>query len=177
MSKIYTKLGDQGKTSLINGNVLYKDDVIFEIIGNLDELNASIGLAKSFLREQILIDKLQKIQSSLFQICGEIADKNKILKNAKLVSNQDVESLEKEIDEWDKELAPLNNFLFPGSNEVSALLHLSRTVCRRTERSIVRFGKKEKVSPQLLKFINRLSDWLFVLARMTSSDKDKIWKV
>ena len=176
MTKIYTKLGDQGKTSLINGVSLDKDDMIFDVIGNIDELNASIGITKSLLTNKNFIGKLQKIQGFLFQLSGEIADKKRILKNTKLISDVDIESLEKEMDEWNSKLAPLNNFLFPGSNKISALLHFSRTVCRRTERSIVKCGKKEKIRPQLLKFINRLSDWLFVLARITSSDNDKIWK-
>jgi cob(I)alamin adenosyltransferase len=175
MSKIYTRLGDQGNTSLIGGISINKSEKIFEVIGNLDELNASIGVAKSILYEKENIEKLEKVQNILFYISSEIADKKGLLKKEYQVSEDDIKTLENDIDLWESELPDLVNFLFPGSNQVSALLHLSRTVCRRTERSIVEYSKVASLRPLILKYLNRLSDWLFVIARITTPKEDKIW--
>lgn len=176
MGKIFTKLGDQGKTSLIGEIGLEKDDLVFEVIGNIDELDASIGLVKSFLQKDSYITKLEKIQRLLFQLNSEVANRKGINKQVDLICDADIKSLEDEMDEWDAKLPELKNFIFLGSNKISALIHITRTVCRRTERSIIKYNRTEKLRPQIPQFINRLSDWLFVLARITSSEEDKIWK-
>jgi cob(I)alamin adenosyltransferase len=182
MSKIYTRQGDQGNSSLIGEVGLSKDELIFEVIGDIDELNASIGLVKCLIKEKLYIKKLEKVQEFLFKISSEIVHKNEIhnrydQSSAYLLNDSDINNLEREIDEWDNNLIPLNNFLFPGSNQISAQLHFARSVCRRTERTIVKYGRKETLRPQILILMNRLSDWLFVLARTTSQEDNKIWKV
>jgi cob(I)alamin adenosyltransferase len=175
MVRIYTKLGDNGKTSLVGDVFLNKDDEVFDVIGGIDELNASLGIVKSFLKERVLVDKIEKIQNLLFHLSSEVADKKKMRKEVYLIDEVDVETLEKEIDKWEEKLPPLRNFLFPGNNKVSSFVHYSRTVCRRTERCIIKYSRKESMRPQILVFVNRLSDWLFVLARVTSPEDDNIW--
>jgi len=177
MTKIYTKLGDTGKTSLTGEVLLNKDDEVFEVIGSIDELNASLGVVKSFLKDRELTKKIEKIQNLLFHLSSEIADKKQLRKDVYLIDEVDINALEEEIDKWEELLPPLKNFLFPGNNKTSALIHLSRTVCRRTERIVIRYSRKEKIRPQIIVFMNRLSDWLFVMARITSPEDDKIWTV
>lgn len=176
MIKIYTKTGDKGTTSLHDGHRVSKDSNRINAVGNVDELNTIIGLVISKLRDNKdkcivdITDFLTEIQKELF-VCGsDLAtppNKLKSLKQVKLTSDK-VDKLEKKIDSLERELEPLNKFILPGGSEVGALLHLSRAVCRRAERSVVTVMLKEEINPICQVYLNRLSDLFFVLARIVN---------
>lgn len=180
--KIYTRGGDKGKTSLIGGKRIDKSNSQLEAYGNIDELNSSIGLIRSELTDLPEIDnELQKIQNLLFNVGSLLAcDSEKSRKLMPQLSEADSVMLENWIDKKSRELPPLKNFILPSGARPAALSQLSRTICRRAERSILTYFKNKKVnSPEILKFINRLSDYLFTLARyinVKSGRKETIWE-
>jgi cob(I)alamin adenosyltransferase len=166
--KIYTRTGDQGQTGLFGGTRVSKSDGRVAAYGDVDELNACLGVvrAQGELAED-LIGLLEQLQKDLFAIGARLADPaekiaERVTKVA--VTGADVARLEGWIDRLEAELPPLRKFILPGGSRAGALLHLSRTVCRRAERSIVSLGM-EHVDEHLLIYVNRLSDLLFVLAR------------
>lgn len=169
---IYTRVGDKGKTSLFEGKRVSKSDPRIEAIGVLDELNSALGLVKNRLniKNQQLIEK---IQTDLF-ILGSI------LAGADFkFPSQKTKYLENKIDNLEKFLPPLRNFVIPGGGETASLLHLSRSIARRAERQAVKLFNEEKVKPSILKYLNRLSDTLFVLAREANYKekiKERVWK-
>ncbi len=166
---IYTKKGDEGKTSLPGGKTT-KSDLKVEALGNLDELNSFLGYCVALSRRKWLKDILTKIQNQIFRVLSEIAliDVKKI-DYINPINEEDVLKLEKAIDKLEKNLTPLNKFILPQGARDSAALHFARTICRRAERSIVRLNEKEVLhNKTILKFINRLSDFLFVLARYSN---------
>ena len=174
---IYTKRGDKGETSLLNKLSSQKERISkaslrISAIGAVDEVNSFLGIIASNADPE-LRKILREIQKELFLI-------GSILAGAKLrFYSIKIKRLEKQIDEMDKILPPLKNFIFPGGTEIGAQLHFSRSLTRRTERTVVRLSKKEKVSPQIIRYLNRLSDFLFMLARKVNSDakiKEEIWK-
>jgi len=166
--KIYTRTGDAGGTALVGGTRVSKDDPRVAAYGDVDELNACLGAvrAQSELPGDIT-GILEQIQKDLFAIGARLADPaekiaGRVAKVA--VTDADIQRLEESIDRFEAELPPLRRFILPGGNRAGALLHLSRTVCRRAERAIVALGV-ERVDAHLLAYVNRLSDLLFVLAR------------
>jgi len=164
--KIYTKTGDKGTTSLYDNTRVDKDSLRVECYGTIDELNSSIGLARTFIKDSCIKEILLKIQRELFNVAGELATKNKD-SFPERINESHISSLENTIDIY---LDKMNHeeqskFIIPGSNRESAALHLSRTICRRAERRIISLAKKEEISELLLKYINRLSDVLYTLAR------------
>lgn len=170
--KIYTKTGDKGTTSLISGVRVTKNDARVEAYGTCDETNSIIGLALSYLNKENLPGKekleavYHKIQTTLFHVGAELATpKGKEVKWA--VSMKDIEELEIQIDEWDKELALLTNFILPGGHEAGAAFHVARTTARRAERCAVVLG--DDINPLVLAYLNRLSDILFVTARYVNA--------
>lgn len=168
MTKIYTKTGDRGETGLIGGQRLPKDDPRVAAYGDVDELNALLGVARAQSWDTPLNTLLHELQRDLFAIGAQLADPTAAIgsKQAKAsVAEQQVERLEAAIDEREAELPPLTSFVLPGGSELGALLHLARTVCRRAERSAVAFAHEQKLDPIVLVYLNRLSDLLFVLAR------------
>ena len=182
--KIYTRGGDAGETSLFGGPRVPKDDLRVEAYGTVDELNALLGRVLSELEDEDLRGGLEAIQRSLFDLGGElatpdIADREAAGKHQPRVSDQDVESLERWIDELEKELEPLRSFLLPGGTGAAASCHLARTVCRRAERRLVTFAEAGESAPVLLRYLNRLSDLLFVLARVVnrrSGTSEPVWE-
>ncbi|MDK2885744.1 MAG: cob(I)alamin adenosyltransferase [Thermosipho sp. (in: thermotogales)] len=164
---ITTKTGDNGKTYLANGERVYKDDIRVEAYGTLDELNSYLGLIKNYL-EANEKDTIEKIQKQIFRISSELAKGEKFIE---LISKKEIEELTLLVAEYEKNVS-LKGFVLPGSNKVSALLDIARTIARRAERRIVSLSKKEKVRKEIIAYINRLSDFLFILAR--NSEKDKI---
>lgn len=180
MSKIYTKTGDQGVTGLYGGKRLPKFSVRVDTYGDLDELNAIIGIIISKLGTDSNLNRLLRIQSDLMIISSIIAtpkDAPKNLKTLKLLPTV-VEELEVEIDDWTQTLPSLTNFTLPGGTELSAFVHLSRAVCRRVERKLSLLNSEEEVDSIILAYINRLSDWLFTLARiinMQAGTTEIIW--
>jgi cob(I)alamin adenosyltransferase len=169
--KIYTKTGDKGKTSLIGGTKVYKSDLRIEAYGTVDELNSYVGLCLDLLKSANINNVLAESQDRLFTIGAALAcdpDKETKLKIPDL-HETDIELLEKEIDRMNEVLPLMKSFILPGGNISVSTLHIARCVCRRAERCCVRMQKKEmEVEPLIIKYLNRLSDYLFVLARFTA---------
>lgn len=166
--KIYTKTGDKGKTSLIGGTKVFKSDLRIEAYGTIDELNSFIGLCLDHLRAHNINNVLAEIQDRLFTIGSALAcdpEKETKLKIPDL-HEADVELLEKEIDMMNEVLPVMKSFILPGGHVAVSTVHIARTVCRRAERCCVKMQKKEmEVEDLIIKYLNRLSDYLFVLAR------------
>ncbi|MBU2494483.1 MAG: cob(I)yrinic acid a,c-diamide adenosyltransferase [Bacteroidetes bacterium] len=179
--KIYTKTGDKGTTSLFGGKRVDKDDLRIETYGTVDELNALLGAAVSEIDNIELIEILRDIQIDLFTVGSDLAtpEENNVNFAVPRIQSNHAEKLEKYIDKFTDRLPPLKNFILPGGSKGSSLLHLARTVCRRGERAVVKLGRKEKIGENILVYLNRLSDLLFVLARyanLVSSTPDIEWK-
>lgn len=174
-SKIYTKTGDRGDTGLVGGSRIKKNDPRISLYGEVDELNSCIGFSISLLPDNFDKNVLQKIQSSLFDLGSNLAcEKEKRLTlNLPKISEDLVSKLEAEIDKLDSSLLPLKNFILPGGDPAAASFHVCRTICRRLERSLVNFDEAfpEDVPASAMKYINRLSDYFFVLARFVNSLK------
>ena len=170
LNKIYTKTGDGGDTALGDGQRVLKDSLRVSAYGNVDELNASIGIITLYANTE-LKRKLKNIQNDLFDIgadlCVPISEKNK--DRLRLSANQ-IETLELEIDEMNSILEPLNSFVLPGGCRSATFLHMARTICRRAERSVVSLKSKEQINGNTLVYLNRLSDWLFVASRVENQE-------
>ena len=170
LNKIYTKRGDDGKTELGNGERVLKDSLRVSAYGNVDELNASIGVITLYATEA-LRRKLKNIQNDLFDLgadlCVPISENNK---QRLRVSKNQIDTIEAEIDEMNNLLKPLNSFVLPGGCKSATFLHLARTICRRAERSVVSLRSKEEINDNTLVYLNRLSDWLFVASRVENQE-------
>ena len=183
LNRIYTRTGDDGSTALGNGERRKKYDLRIEAYGTLDEVNAVIGLARVQTggSDQALDAMLARIQNDLFDVEADLCLAEKGPGGARLtVTDAQVEWLERQIDTLNAELAPLRSFILPGGSPTAAYLHLARTVCRRGERLMVELNDKpgEGVTPAALKYVNRLSDFLFVAGRH-ANDKgtsDVLWQ-
>ncbi len=162
ITKVTTKVGDKGTTSLGNGTKVSKSDLRICCIGEVDELNSFIGQAKVVISEEELIQKLIGIQNNLLNLGGELSIPDRRLD---LLREESVFHLETIIKKLNKELPRLKDFILPGGDEFSARLHIARSVCRRVERNIVKLIKKENGRDIWIKYLNRLSDYFFVLAR------------
>ncbi|MDR0521596.1 MAG: cob(I)yrinic acid a,c-diamide adenosyltransferase [Planctomycetaceae bacterium] len=162
MAVTYTRSGDTGDTSLSGGVRVRKDDRRIEICGCIDELSASLGLVRTEGLPPHREETIVRIQHELFGFCAEIAAAKK---TADAVSPEHVARLEEEIDRMEAVLPPLKQFIVPGADRLSAALHFSRTVCRRAERAFTSLPRSRQEYPVLAAYLNRLSDWLFVLAR------------
>lgn len=167
--KIYTKTGDKGKTSLFDSTRVEKDSIRVESYGTVDELSSTIGLARNYVGDAEIIEILYKIQRELFDVAGELAtiDREKFPEK---ISEMHVSFLENIIDTYIERIPKIDKFIIPGTNKASAYLHLARTVCRRAERRVLTLSKNEPVSELLIKYINRLSDCLYALARFLETD-------
>lgn len=163
--KIYTKTGDTGTTSLFGGKRVDKNSARIEAYGCIDELNSLIGTVVAMNPQVDVSKKLIRIQGELFVLGTDLATPTEVKVKIPRITNTFVTRLEKEIDLFDKILPILKNFILPGGGEVGSKLHLARTAARRAERRIVDLSNTEKINQNGLVYINRLSDWLFVLAR------------
>lgn len=164
--KIYTKTGDKGKTSLYDNTRVDKDSIRVESYGTVDELNSSLGFARNFIADEKINEIILKIQRELFDVAGELATKDRD-KFPEKINEDHIKSLENIIDGY---LSRMNKeeqfkFIIPGSNKGSAALHVSRTICRRAERRIVTLSRDAEISPLVVKYVNRLSDTIYTLAR------------
>jgi len=170
--KIYTRTGDDGTTGLIGGTRLKKNHIRLEAYGTVDELNSYIGVVRSLYMEERADAALENIQKKLFVIGAHLATEqsDEMIKKQLPVEPIDILLLEDEMDRMIAVLPPLNNFILPGGSKATSFCHVARTVCRRAERRIVELGQKSDVDPNLVKYINRLSDYLFVLSRKISMD-------
>jgi cob(I)alamin adenosyltransferase len=168
--KIYTKSGDAGETGLFGGARVSKASARVESYGELDELNSVLGLVLSEPFDERISALLLSVQSRLFDLGAELATApgSKVSLGIPLVGEDEVERLERAIDEAESELPPLKTFVLPGGCRAAAYLHLARTVCRRAERHVVALASDEGVRPELLRYLNRLSDALFVFARLAN---------
>lgn len=184
-AKIYTKTGDSGKTSLLSGKRVSKAHIRIEAYGSIDELNSHLGYARSLAAEKniSIFTTLTEIQHRLFDIGSYLAcDSEKIFEKLRPLKESDVEMIEKAIDDMQAELPPLKNFILPGGDPVAALMHVCRTVARRAERNYILLLQSKEVlihSVVVTAYLNRLSDYLFVLARYINHKSglpDEIWK-
>ena len=165
MSRIYTRTGDDGTTGLIGGKRVAKDSPFVEACGALDELNAVIGVVRSQILPDNVDKVLQPIQEVLFVIGAELASPKKSGRGGREIGEEEVRNVEKEIDKFQNCLTPLKHFILPGGTGAGAQLHLARALARRTERRCVSLSRIGKINPQILCYLNRLSDLFFVLAR------------
>ncbi len=161
LTKIYTRSGDKGETGLADGSRVSKDSLRIEVIGEVDELNSHIGVIMSHPIPENVAACLEEIQQDLFHIGGELATPGR-----RSVTSEDVSALEEILDGFNRRLPPLKEFVLPGGGPAASACHLARAVCRRAERRLVTLAKGEAVSAELLRYVNRLSDLLFVLARV-----------
>ena len=169
--KIYTKGGDAGETGLFGGERVPKDHLRIEAYGTLDELNSALGLV---LSEPGLSPKLQhtllRIQGEIFQLGAELATPRDRKLATAAVGETEIQRLESEIDEMETHLQPLRSFILPGGARAASLLHVARSVSRRAERKVVVLNRAEKLREPVLRYVNRLSDHLFVCARLANHE-------
>ncbi len=173
MPRIYTTTGDDGTTGLIGGKRVYKDVLRVEAYGSVDELNAVLGLVRSHPLPEPAEKILEIIQDDLFTIGANLAlleGTDPVAWKIPPITEDDIVRIEKAIDEFDARLQPLQKFILPGGVIPAALLHLARTVARRAERACVALSHNEKLAPQIVCYLNRLSDLCFVLARVLNKE-------
>ena len=161
LSKIYTRTGDSGTTGLGDGSRVDKDSLRVEAYGTVDELNSQIGLVMAFGTDEKIADQLLDIQHDLFDLGSELC-----VPGYSAINDANIEKLEKILDEHNADLPSLKEFILPGGNLPAASCHVARTVCRRSERIVVSLAKEENINPPVVKYLNRLSDLLFVLCRV-----------
>ncbi len=175
ITKVTTKTGDKGTTSLGDGTKVSKSDLRICCIGEVDELNSIIGYAKIAASGNDLVQELSKIQNNLLNLGGELSITNN---NLELLKEESISHMETSIEAMNQKLPPLKDFILPGGNEFSARLHIARSVCRRVERKIVELMENEGGRDIWIKYLNRISDYFFVLARyhvMTSNINENQW--
>ena len=181
MPKIYTKTGDSGETGLFGGGRVGKDDHRVEAYGEVDELNACLGLARGHALPAKIDDVLQTAQQQLFTVGAVLATPAGTAAQAAIpaIDRNWALGMESLIDQFEEDLAPLTQFILPGGSLGASALHLSRTVCRRAERRVVSLSRKVKVEPEVVVYLNRLSDLLFVMARWSNHHagvEDVVWR-
>lgn len=177
--KIYTKTGDKGETGLFGGKRIAKDADRIEAYGTVDELNAILGVVRSFRLPEAVDKVLVQIQRDLFVVGSELATPEEKISGFTKITSENVSSLEQSIDRFDANLPKLSSFILPEGTAAAASLHFARTVCRRAERRIVHLSKSERVGEHVVIYLNRLSDLLFVLARFvnySSKHTEELWK-
>jgi len=174
LSKIYTRTGDEGKTSLVGGQRVRKDTLRIEAYGTVDELNSAIGLAITSIPEgspplQLLAARLTRVQHELFNLGSLLATETADIRPGQpVITSLEIARLEQEMDEANRTLEPLRSFVLPGGCRLNAELHLCRTICRRAERRAVSLAEQETTLPEAVQYLNRLSDALFVWSRLAS---------
>jgi len=188
ITKVYTRTGDKGETSLVGGKRLPKDSPRIDAYGTIDELNSIVGLARAFNEEKLaageahrfLDSVLRQVQDELFDLGSQLATPDDFYQAGMYrVSQREVKKLEQLIDECQKELEPLKSFVLPGGGKIGAYLHQCRTVCRRAEREILRLSRVEPLTEWTITYVNRLSDLFFVLSRWISKqtgEPEYLWQ-
>ncbi len=179
LNKIYTKTGDKGTTSLASGKRVAKDHYRIKAYGTVDELNSILGIVR--VKASAKVKKIvSDIQNDLFDLGADLAtpEQKKYKFTPLRITKNQVNRIEKSIDQYNKKLGSLNSFILPGGSESASFLHNARTVARRAETQTVALSKKEKINKEALRYINRLSDLLFVLSRVENNNgkKDILWK-
>ena len=186
INKVYTRSGDSGKTRLVGGEDRYKDDARVEAYGTVDELNSHLGLCREMLQNMdinsfsVLINFLYTIQNELFNLGTQLANpKSEHSESLPMITADSVKKIENEIDKANKDLTELTSFVLPGGSQINVQFHITRNVCRRAERRAVTLYKLEKMDQIYLKYLNRLSDALFVWSRWISKilgDEENLWE-
>ena len=178
--KIYTKTGDKGMTSLVGGTRISKASLRIDTYGTIDELNSWIGLLRDQAVNELRRDFLKEIQDRLFTIGSELASEiDQKKKKIPDLHESDIELLEKEMDKMDLEIPPLRAFVLPGGNQAVSFTHLARTVCRRAERLVIALSETAEANSLIIRYLNRLSDYLFVLSRKITQEigsEEVAWK-
>lgn len=176
--KVYNKSGDIIHTSLYGGETIAKDSLIVDAYGTIDELNTFAGLARARIEDKDITDILREVQETLLNIGSDLAtplDKQPLVER---ISKDKILALEKIIENYEKELQPINRFVMPGGSPESALLHIVRSVARRAERRLVTLKKEREINENIAMYLNRLSDMMFTLARVMNKRKgfsDELW--
>ncbi len=191
IGKVYTRFGDGGQTMLASGTAVGKDTLRVCAYGDVDELNANIGMLRSELAREpqrdlerdsvtVIDEQLAAIQQELFNLGAELATPGSLdAVQSMLVDARHIDRLERDIDGHNASLAPLRSFVLPGGAACASAAHVSRTVCRRAERSVISLSRTEGIRPETIKYMNRLSDYLFVVARVLASafgPGDVLWE-
>jgi len=174
LTKIYTRTGDGGATGLADRSRVPKDAPRIEAIGAVDELNSALGVLLADALPEAVRACLDDVQNDLFDLGGELS-----VPGHAIMSKSHVDRLERELDRFNAGLPPLKDFILPGGSRAAALAHVARTVCRRAERRLVTLARKQKVAPALRSYLNRLSDLLFVIARVlnrAAGRPDVLWQ-
>ena len=181
LNKIYTKTGDDGTTGLVDGSRIAKNDARMAAIGDIDELNSAVGVAICAIQDRVLVKSLRVVQNDLFDLGADMAtpaaadDDFAPSEMVLRITADQVERLEQEIDAANQALEPLTSFILPGGTAAAASIHLARAIARRAERTAVSAGQKTTINPQALSYVNRLSDYLFVVGRaLNGGGKDDI---
>ncbi|HCI48743.1 MAG: ATP:cob(I)alamin adenosyltransferase [Alphaproteobacteria bacterium RIFCSPLOWO2_01_FULL_45_8] len=176
LTKIYTRTGDKGTTSLGDGKRISKTSLRIQAIGSIDELNAALGVTGLFLSDPSL-KEIRHIQNDLFDVGADLCIPEESPKKSLQLKDNQVQWLEEKIDSFNKNLAPLSSFILPGGSAASAHLHLSRTIARRAERDVIALSEQDKINPEVVMYLNRLSDYLFVLGRVLNNNgtEDVLW--
>jgi cob(I)alamin adenosyltransferase len=177
LTRIYTRGGDKGETSLGDGSRVPKQALRVGAFGTVDEANAALGLARLHAEGEV-DEALARIQNDLFDLGADLCTPEGSREGALRILAVQVERLEREIDDWNAKLSPLDSFVLPGGTPLAAHLHLARTIVRRAERLVAELQTAERVNPQALKYLNRLSDHLFVLSRHANDGgrRDVLWR-
>lgn len=180
LTRIYTRTGDDGSTALGSGARIAKDHLRVACYGTVDELNAQLGVVLCQLPPESLAIPLSRIQNDLLHLGADlcVTEADKLARPLPRIEERHVDWLEELIDAWNEKLPALENFILPGGSPAAAQLHVARTVCRRAERLLVTLAREEAVGDWTLRYLNRLSDALFVLARaanLISGDPDRLW--
>lgn len=170
---IYTKTGDKGETSLFDRHRVSKDDLRVESYGTIDELNSQLGLAQNFVNDKEITELIRDIQRKLFDVGAELATSKPENKPISIVEN-DVLFLENMIDKYISKVKKPDHFIIPGTSKSAGFLHVARTICRRAERRIVSLSKEETINPLVKKYVNRLSDLIYTLARYLEDSLDEV---
>lgn len=177
--KIYTRTGDLGETGLFGGRRLSKSHLRIEAYGTVDELNSHLGLVRDLQTDANVREALHDIQSWLFSVGAVLATDPDKERSVPSITETEVSFLETAMDQMDASLPPLKNFILPGGHPTVSQCHIARCICRRAERLVVALAAVESVPPIVIKFLNRLSDYLFLLARWTAKElsvEEVIWK-
>ncbi len=188
ITRVYTRTGDKGDTGLVSGKRVPKDSLRIEAYGTMDELNAIVGVVRTFNEERLadgehhrwLEEQLHKIQNQLFDLGSELATPPGAEYEGQFkFTEAEVKGLEELMDHCQKDLAPLKSFTLPGGGRINAFMHMARTVCRRFERQVLRLSREEPVNEWDIKYVNRLSDVFFVLGRWVvkhMGEKEYLWE-
>jgi len=174
LARIYTGTGDKGETGLVGGTRVSKDSLRVDAYGSVDELNSVLGIARAFLKDRELDDLLAELQKDLFVVGADLAStSDHQQRDVPRITAEKIASMEQTIDRFEAELSPLKAFILPGGGVAGSILHNARTVARRAERRVVTLSKAESINERMVPYMNRLSDLLFVMARVANHRENK----